>query len=389
MNLSFQKLFYALATVFALFAILILARPILIPLGFAMIMSFILLPLSRKYESWGMKKIFAAFLSILTVVLILGGGIYLFSTQIIELSKELSDFQDRIVRAFADITVYLNKNVNIIPNLEKDELSDKIKDWLNKSTGSLVSKTFTTTATFLAGLIATIIFTFLFLIYRHGLIKAFLAFSPIDKRERVMKMFRSIQQVGQKYLSGMLLLIIIIGLANSFGLWIIGIDNPFLFGFLGAVLSIIPYVGTALGAIIPIMYAFVSFDSLWPVIAVAILFWAIQMISDNFLSPKIVGGSLNINALVAILSLIIGGLVWGVAGMILFLPFAAMLRVICEEYDELKPIALLIGDQNYKDKNSSDNFMTRRFAKIKAWFSKYRSGSKKKPGNKQPGKSVK
>jgi predicted PurR-regulated permease PerM len=389
MNLSFQKLFYALATVFAFFAILILARPILIPLGFALLLSFILLPLTKRYEAWGMNKIFAAFLSILTVILIMGGGIFLFSTQLIELSKELSNFQDRIVHAFADVTLFLNKNVNIISNLEKNELSDKIKDWLNASTGILVSKTFTTTATFLAGLLGTIIFTFLFLIYRHGLTQAFLAFSPKEKREGVLKTYKSVQQVGQKYLSGMILLIIIIGLANSIGLWIIGIDNPFLFGFLGAILSIVPYVGTTLGAIIPVLYAFVSYDTLWPVIAVAILFWAVQVITDNYLSPKIVGGSLNINALVAILSLIIGGLVWGVAGMILFLPFAAMLRVICEEFEELKPIALLIGDQNYKEKNSGENFITRRFTMIKGWLSELYERFKIKPGNRKPGKSGK
>ena len=112
MNLSFQKLFYVLATVFALFAILILARPILIPLGFALLMSFILFPLAKKFESWGMNKILAAFLSILTVILIIGGVIFFFSTQLIELSKEFSNFKDRIIRAFADITLYINKNVN-------------------------------------------------------------------------------------------------------------------------------------------------------------------------------------------------------------------------------------------------------------------------------------
>jgi predicted PurR-regulated permease PerM len=371
MNISFQKLFYALATVFALFAILILAKVILIPLAFALFMSFILFPLTKKFESWGMNKILAAFLSILTVILIIGGGIFLFSTQLIELSKELSNFEDRIIRAFADITLYVNKNVNIISNLEKNELSDKIKDWFNESAGSLVSKTFTTTATFLAGLLGTIIFTFLILIYRHGFTQALMGFSPEVKRERVLKMFKSVQQVGQRYLSGMVLLIIIIGLANSIGLWIIGLDNPFLFGFLAAFLSIVPYVGTALGAIIPILYAFVSYDSLWPVLAVAILLWAVQLITDNFLSPKIVGGGLHINALVAILSLIIGGLVWGVAGMILFLPFAAMLKVFCEQYEELKPIALLIGSQNYKEKNSGGKFIKRRFTKVKGWFSKF------------------
>jgi predicted PurR-regulated permease PerM len=363
MHLSFQKLFYALASVIALFAILILAKSILIPLGFALLISFILFPLSKRFESWGMSKVIGAFLAILTVILIIGGCIFLFSTQIIGLSKEISNFQERISHTFADVTLYLNKNVNIISNLGKDELSDKIKDWLSESTGFLVSKTFTTSTTFLAGLLGTIIFTFLILIYRNGLIEAFAAFSPEDKRDRVVKMFKSVQQVGQKYLSGMLFLIIIIGLANSIGLWIIGIDNPFLFGFFGAVLSIIPYVGTTIGAIIPIMYTFVSSDSLWPVLAVAILFWCVQLISDNFLSPKIVGGSLNINALVAILSLIVGGLAWGVAGMILFLPFSAMLKVFCEEFEELKPIALLIGNDNYKEKDADGKNITRRFVK--------------------------
>lgn len=389
MNLSFQKLFYALATVIALFAVLILAKSILIPLGFALFMSFILFPLARKLESWGINKIFAAFLSIFTVILIIAGSIFLFSTQLIDLSKELSNFQNKIIQTFADVTVYINKNVNIISNLGKNELSDKIKNLLSESTGSLVSKTFTTTTTFLAGLFGTIIFTFLILIYRNGLTLALMSFSPEDKRERVKKMFKSVQQVGQKYLSGMILLIAITGISNSIGLLIIGIDNPFLFGFLGAALSIVPYVGTSLGAIFPILYAFVSYDTLWPVIAVAILFWSVQMISDNFLSPKIVGGSMHINALAAILSLIIGALVWGVAGMILFLPFSAMLRVFCEEFEELKPIALLIGDQNYKESNIGSKFIKGRFSKLKGWVSESKSAFKKNEGNKQSDISVK
>jgi predicted PurR-regulated permease PerM len=360
----------------------------LIPLGFALFMSFILFPLAKRFESWGMKKVLAAFLSIFTVVLIIGGGIFLFSTQIIELSKELSDFKDKIIRVFADITLYINKNVNIISNLEQNEIAGKIKVWFNESAGSMASKTFTTSTTFLAGLFGTMIFTFLILIYRDGLIQALLGYSPEDKRERVYKMFKSVQQVGQKYLSGMALLIIIIGLANSIGLWIIGIDNPFLFGFLGAFLSIVPYVGTTMGAIIPILYAFMSYDTMWQAMAVAILFWVVQVVTDNFLSPKIVGGSLSINALAAILSLIIGALVWGVAGMILFLPFTAMLKVICAEYEELKPIALLIGNHDYKEKNNGDKYIKRRFIRIQSVFSRFHPGFKKKTVDKQSHKTV-
>jgi predicted PurR-regulated permease PerM len=296
--------------------------------------------------------------------------IYFFSTQIISISKEFTHFKDKIISAFADVTVYINNNVSLVENLERDELFNRMKDWITDSTGFLISKTVNNTATFLAGMLATIVFTFLFLIYRDGLTQAFLAFSPKDKRNRVFKMFKSVQQVGQKYLFGMLLLTIVIGLANSFGLMIIGIDNPFLFGFLGAVLAIIPYIGTIMGAVIPVIYAFVSYDSLWMAVAVALLFWFVQLVTDNFLMPRIVGGSLKINALTAILSLFIGAAVWGLAGMILFLPFAAMLRVVCEEFEELKPIALIIGEQNKKEGDGSELFLVRWWGKIKGRFSK-------------------
>ncbi|MDX1373493.1 MAG: AI-2E family transporter, partial [Nitrososphaeraceae archaeon] len=139
---------------------------------------------------------------------------------------------------------------------------------------------------------------------------------------------------------------------------------PFLFGFLAATLSIIPYIGTTLGATIPVLYAFMSHDSLFIPLAVAILFWAIQLIESNFLSPKVVGSSLNVNPLAAILSLIIGAAVWGVAGMILFLPLTAMLKVFCQEFDELKPIAMLINDEDAIDSKSDSGIIRR----IRAWF---------------------
>jgi predicted PurR-regulated permease PerM len=369
MNLSFQKLFYAIATAFALFAILVLAKSILIPLSIALLISFILYPLAKKFESWKIGKAFAAFLSILVVILIIAGTIYFLSTQIISLSKEFTNFQDKIINAFAEVTLYFNNHISFVENLERDELFNRMKGWITDSTGFLLSKTVNSTATFMAGLLATIVFTFLLLIYRDGMTHAFLAFSPEDKRNRVFKMFKSVQQVGQKYLFGMIFLTIVIGLANSFGLMIIGIDNPFLFGFLGAALAIIPYIGTVMGAVIPIIYAFVSYDSLWMAVSVALLFWFVQLVSDNFLTPRIVGGSLKINALSAILSLFIGAAVWGLAGMILFLPFTAMLRVVCEEFEELKPVALILGEQNKKE-GDGDKPISIWWEKVKKRFSK-------------------
>lgn len=382
MKISFQKLFYVIATVIAIFAILVLAKSILIPLGIALLMSFILFPLARKFEKWGVKRILAAFLSIFVVVLMVGAVISFFSSQIVELSNEFANFQDKIILAFADVTLYIDKHVGFI-HLEKNELFGRMKGWLSESTGSLVMNSINSTASFLSGLLGAVVFTFLILIYRKGLTEAFVGFFPVEKKEQVLKMFKSVQHVGQDYLLGMLLTTILIGLANSIGLWIIGIDNPFLFGFLGATLSIIPYIGTISGAIIPILYAFATNNSGWMMVSVAVLFWAVQLISDNFLTPKIVGGSLKINALASILSLIIGAVVWGVIGMILFLPFVAMLKVVCEEYDDLKPVALLLASQDDDKKDDSGKFMSAWFKKTGSWFSKrnttHKKSSKAKP----------
>lgn len=369
MHLSFQKVFFALATAFGIFAVLGLAKVVLIPIGMALLISFILFPVSKKIESWGANKMVAAFLSILMLFIIVGGGLTLFSAQIIRLSQEVSSFTDKIMATLSDALVVVNKNVQFLDDLERDQLIQQGKDWLKNSSGSLLRNTFSGTANFLAGLVTTIIFTFLFLIYRAGLTKSLMHVASDENRLRVFDMLKNIQKVGQKYLSGMFTLIIILGFANSIGLWIIGIDSPFLFGFLAAVMSIIPYVGTTLGATIPVLYAFMTTDSIWTPIAVVGLFWGVQTIESNFLNPKIVGSSLNLNALAAILSLLIGASVWGIAGMVLFLPFAAMLRVFCNEFVELKPMAMLLGSDVVGNDGKQNDEQGKWVKKVKGWFS--------------------
>lgn len=349
MNLSFKRIFYTLASAFGAFAILVLAKPVLIPLAFALLISFILLPMVKILERWGIKKTLAAVLTLIGIILLLSAGIFLFSTQIINLTSQISDFQNKILQVFTKATLYINDNISFIPAIEEGELINGLKSWLNESAGLLVSKTFNNTAAFIGGLISVIIFTFLLLIYRSSLLHAFISFYPENKRDVALQMFKKVQLVGKKYLLGMLILMIILGTANSIGLLIIGIDSPFLFGFLAGILAIVPYIGTLIGAAIPVLYALLAYESLWMPIAVIILFWAVQAIESNFLSPLIVGSSLKVNALTVLLSIIIGASVWGIAGMILFLPYTAMFKSVCEQYEKLKPVALLIGEHNAGD----------------------------------------
>ncbi|SDG81516.1 AI-2E family transporter [Psychroflexus sediminis] len=356
MKVSFQRSFFTLAFLALFITFLVVGKSILVPLGIALLLAFILYPVHKKLTNWGVGNILAGFLSILIMIIIISGGLTFFSAEIIALSDEISNFGSKLSSLYTDIIIYINKNISFVDQLNEDELLNDLTSWLKDSAGTVLGGTFNSTTSFLTGMITMFIYLFLFLIFNKGLVRAFMKFSPADKKEQFFGMLKGIQQVGQKYLSGMLILILILGTLNSIGLWIIGIDSPFLFGFLAASLSIIPYIGTTLGATIPVLYAFMSHDQLWVPFAVAMMFWFVQLLEGNFLNPKIVGSSVNVNAFAAILSLIIGASVWGVAGMILFLPFAAMLKVICKEYETLEPIGLLIGNENFetnkKDKKS-------------------------------------
>ncbi len=381
MKLSFKNIFYVISSAFGLFAVLVFAKPVLMPLAFALLISFILFPVAKKFEKWGLGRILSAFLAILGVILLLAAGIFLFSTQIINLSTKVSDFQEKILQVFTKATLFLNNNFSSIQDIEEGELINQLKNWFSESGGLLVSKTFNNTASFIGGLVSVIIFTFLLLIYRSSLLHAFTSFYPLNKRDYAFKMFKKVQMVGKKYLLGMLVLMTILGLANSLGLLIIGIDNPFLFGFLAGILAIVPYIGTLIGAAIPVLYAFLAYESFWRPIAVIILFWVVQSVESNYLSPRIVGRSLNVNALTVLLSIIIGASVWGIAGMILFLPFAAMFKTVCEHYEQLKPVALLIGDHNSKENISMEVQIKNMVNKIKNSFASLVKFFKKQKGD--------
>jgi predicted PurR-regulated permease PerM len=212
-----------------------------------------------------------------------------------------------------------------------------------------VSDTIGFTSDFVTYLTLTVVFTFLILLYSRHFTEALTQFAREEEQASFRTMLKEVQQVGQQYLTGMVVLLLIMGVLTSVGLLILGIDYAIFFGFLAAVLAIIPYIGTFLGGILPTIFALITYDSLWYPAGVIAIFWFIQFIEGNFLNPKIVGGSLNLNALSSILALIAGGLLWGIPGMILFLPMMAILRTVSSHYEELKPLATLLGDDDYNN----------------------------------------
>ena len=149
----------------------------------------------------------------------------------------------------------------------------------------------------------------------------------------------------QQYLVGRVIETVIIAVLNTVALLALGIDYPFLFGILAALLNLIPYVGVFLGGLFPTLMALITKDS--PLYALGVIgaFWVVQFIDNHVLLPFVVGGRVQVNSIVAIASVIAGGELWGVAGMFLSLPVAAIVKVVFDQIEPLKPWGLLLGDR--------------------------------------------
>lgn len=146
----------------------------------------------------------------------------------------------------------------------------------------------------------------------------------------------------------MLVVYLIVGLLNSIGLWIIGVPNPFLFGFIASILTFIPYVGIMISSLLPIAVSWITYNSIWYPLAVIAVFSIVQVLEAYIIFPFAVGSRLKINTLVIIIVVIVGGILWGAAGMILFIPFISIVKLIADRTPSLKTLSVLLGDGEQK-----------------------------------------
>ena len=183
---------------------------------------------------------------------------------------------------------------------------------------------------------------FLLLIYRDKIKLFFLSMIPNDNDELVWK--KDIENVTQGYITGLMLVILIVAALNTMGLLFLGIKHAIFFGILSGVLTIIPYVGIFIGALLPFLMALITKDSIWYAVGVVIVFTVVQFLEGNFITPRITGSKVSINALAAIIALLLGGKILGIAGMILAVPAIGVLKIAVAYSTRLKPFVILLGD---------------------------------------------
>lgn len=328
-----------------LFVLMSYGKFILMPLAFAAFLSMLFSPIVDKFEQWKLGRVFSIIITMLLVFIIFTGILSLISAQFVQFAERVPEVTERLKTVTADGIEFLEETVGLSQEQRTNYLEQGLGNLIDKS-GSYFSSFLgaTTSAVTLMSLLPIFIF---FMLYYKEMYQTFFhkIFEKRSNDASLDEMLDNVQDVTQNYLVGLLTVIGILAVLNTTGLLLIGLEHAVFFGVFASLLAVIPYIGIIIGALPPLLFAFLLGDSLLTPILVIAVFGTVQFLEGNFITPRIVGSKVAINPFMAMLALIIGGEIWGISGMILFVPLIGILRVIFAEIDELKPYGYLLGNR--------------------------------------------
>ncbi len=227
----------------------------------------------------------------------------------------------------------------------------KIHGWINntrndlsQASGALIGKTIITLGSGLVVIFLMPVYIFL-LLYYHPLLLKFLHMVFADgNQSKLTEIISQIKTVIQRYLVGLVIEAALIAAMEITALLLLGIEYALLLGVLGALLNAIPYIGGLVAVALPMMVALATKSSAWYALYVLGIYYFIQLVDNNYIVPKIVASKVKINALFSIIVVIVGNAIWGVPGMFLSIPLLAIVKLIFDRIEELKPWGYLLGD---------------------------------------------
>ena len=179
------------------------------------------------------------------------------------------------------------------------------------------------------GIVTILLLTFYFLVDSENLFNLLVRLFPPGKRQQVAKVAELVAVKISAWLGGQILLGFIIGTASAIGLAILGVPYFFVLAVIAGVGEMIPMVGPLLAAIPTIAVAFTVSPGLG--LATAAFCWALQIVENNFLVPKVMSQQVGLSAITVIVALIIGSSLLGLPGALLAVPTAAIFQVLFEE----------------------------------------------------------
>jgi len=322
--------------------ILYFGRNIFIPVSFALLVSFVLYPICAWMEKKGIGRLLAIIISITLLILLGLLLVVLLVQQFMGFLNEWPAIQGKLLSAADELSQLMRDAFGISKEKQNTWLS-KLADESGGNILSFLRGTISASAFSAVLLVLVPVYAVLILYYRNYWMEIVYRIFPAEGKDSLRDIIGLTIKAYYNFIKGMGVVYLIVGTLNSIGLAILGVPHAILFGFIASILTFIPYVGIIVGSLLPITMAWITYDSIWYPIGIIGIFAFVQYLEANIIFPLAVSNRLNVNTLVMLLSIFIGGLLWGMAGMILFVPFAGIAKLIADHNPKWKTASMILG----------------------------------------------
>ncbi|MDB4919659.1 AI-2E family transporter [Mucilaginibacter sp.] len=312
---------------------------ILVPLAFAAFLAILLNPLCNWLQHHKFNRVWSIFAALLIALGVVTGIFYFLSTQIIQFGDSLPMLEKK----FSLITIHLKEWIAVNFNISIAKQDQMVEETLHNSR-AMLGKTLNGLLGTLGVIVLLPVYIFFMLLYKALILNFLYEVFSEENSKKVGEILGETKGAIQSYIIGLLIETTIVAILNSTALLLLGVKYGILIGCIGAILNLIPYLGGIIAIALPVLMATVTKDGYSTQIGVIIAYIVIQFIDNNILVPRIVSSKVQINALMSIIIVLLGNQLWGLSGMFLSIPFVAVLKIIFDRVDGLKPWGKLLGD---------------------------------------------
>jgi predicted PurR-regulated permease PerM len=337
--------FYFKATVILLgLTLLVFAltglREILTPICFALVLAILLnKPVGRlqRLKLSRTTAIFIAMFIAFSIILALG---YFISSRLLIFGNDLPVLKVRFAELISQFQQWADSSMGITMNQQNQWLAQ-----IEAGLKPLIAQTLGNVIDSLSILFLLPVYTFLILYYKDLILNFLYEVFAEANAEKVGEVLFETKTAIQRYMIGLILEGLVVAVLNITALSLLGVKYAVVLGLIGALLNVLPYIGGIIAILLPVIVATITSDGIYTQLEIVAAYLFIQFLDNNFLIPMLVSSRVQINALLSIIVVLLGGALWGVAGMFLAVPFTGVLKIIFDRIDELKPWGKLLGSE--------------------------------------------
>lgn len=328
--------------------VMIVGKSFLIPFAWALLIGMAGYPMLDKLEKRSRlpRTLINALFLISLLFCLLGIGFF-FYKELSHIFKDMPALAGVFAERLHEVSVRLESSgIDLPDNLDKSYITSWVSQhsaiFLNIISGIGVN----------LGNVVLIMFYMFFLLHYRDLVFAFFTKKYKDPKQlvSVRNQFYQSNEIVRSYIYGLMVITLISAAMNFVVFLLFGLKFALFFAIFLAILNLIPFIGNPIGLLVIFLYAAITNDNiLKPVLIIAALF-ATNFLQDNMVRPWLMGDKMKLNAFAIFVSIIIGGMIWGISGMILFIPITGIIKIVLENRKDTEHYAIFFSELPEKPK---------------------------------------